>query len=291
MSPPSKPYCGGKHSPPRGRATATSATQCSRQVRAFGRRVVRDDPPRTAAAAKAATWGGERCGRKNSPNAVQGNCGRQHRLYGLLPILETRSDLRRVSSLVNTKEDHETLPLVEFEKDHPYTVHAYEGINGPVSKVSLGTLFCSVVWAGAPNVAAAAREPQSAPDGVGFGFGYFLRAKRTSNRLLHFHIVHVHVNRPYRRGREGGAHVSSFVVEEFVAAIKHRARTLGAQQVTITIDKEAPCFQLGNREYMTDKRSQTLESMYTRAGFEVVPMPHEGKRGEYRRRVELVEAL
>lgn len=283
-----KPYCGGKADPPRGRLHAIAVAQCPRQIRAFGHRVVRDEPARATAAAAAAAWGGRRCGAKNSPDAVQGNCRSQHRLYGLLPIVASRADLWRGVFRAHTPAEHAQLPRVVLRPVHPYTQRAYEGINDAVNRGALGTLFCSVVWRGADDRVAAAREPQRAPDGIGFAFGHFVKRRGPGSHAA-FHIVHVNVNPPYRRGQGGGAHVSSWIVEELVAAVKHHARSvLGATRVTLEVDPLAPCFQLGNTDHMSERRSQTLEDMYTRAGFSVIPMPSAGR---HRRRVELVADL
>ena len=287
------PYCGGKEEPPRGRSHATSPTQCARQIRAYGKRVVRDDTSQqeaTNAGLRMSDGKGRKCGRKNSPNARQGNCSRQHRLYGLLPIISSRLDVHRQGFFARTLEEHVNLPNVTFATNHPYTVRAYHGINGAVNKISRGTVFCSVVWKDAEHPDAAKMNPQMLPDGVGFGFGYFAPHSRTGDRShIHFYIVHVFVNPPFRRGEGGGAHVSSIVVEEFVEAVKYRARhELHANKITFTIDPEAKCFQLGNTQYMTERQSQSFEDMYTNAGFEVIPLPSEGRN---RRRVQLVVDL
>lgn len=219
------PYCGGKLQIPRGRALATREEQCVRQIRTFGRRVVRnEDATRTLDNAR---WGsGQNCGKRN-PLSVQGNCARQFRLYGLLPIIESESDLRRRTFVARTKEEHTRFPRVQFHPPHPYTQNRYEG------NIQRGatSVFCSVVWSLAEDVAV--MNPQGLPDGVGFGFGYFL-PRLTRGNVITFNIVHVNVNPPYRRGSSTaatGSSISSYVVREFVKGITQRARSIKCRSI------------------------------------------------------------
>lgn len=278
------PYCGGKPLPPRGRTLATREEECVRQVRTFGRRVVRDE--NAARALNGARWGsGKNCG-KRTPSSVQGNCAQQFRLYGLLPIIDSVADLRRKTFVAGTAEEHARFPRVRFHPPHPYTQNRYEGNiqRGAIS------VFCSIVWSQAED--AATMNPQSLPDGVGFGFGYFL-PRFTRGNVITFNIVHVNVNPPYRRGgatASADTSISSYVVRELVKGITQRARTVhpAARSVLVQVDPDAPCFQLGNPQYMSARRSNALEAMYTGAGFTVVPLPFEGPS---RRKVEMTVKL
>jgi len=68
-----------------------------------------------------------------------------------------------------------------------------------------------------------------------------------------------------------------------VLSVAARARALRAsgwrhvRSVRVTIDPNAPCFQLGNAQHMTARRSAELEHMYVNAGFAVVPLAHLGR--------------
>jgi hypothetical protein len=215
------------------------------------------------------------CGtRPESSGNVQEDCSRQVRLYGLLPVLERASDLRRRTFFANAPETYAALPRVPLT--HPYThaVHANANSHSRGGEV----VFVSV---GAEGVEEQewAHAPTENVGGVGFAFGYFPSGQR-GKRARSFHIVHVFVNPPYRKGAARTSTVSSWVVEQLVASVVARARRLYGSGVVLTleVDPNAPCFQLGNPQYMTEQRSQSLEDMYVGAGFEVVPLPHEGRR-------------
>lgn len=271
-------YCGSKNIVPRGKVRATQEVQCGPQIRAFGRRVVRNDQAR----ATLAQWGGGKgCG-KRSPTSVQGSCTRQFRLFGLLPIIESASDLHRRTFVAKTKAEHRELPQVNISPPHPYTQNKYEG-NIPSGAT---TVFCSVIWSKAEN--GAALRPQNIPDGVGFAFGYF-SPRLEKEKTITFNTVHVYANPPYRGGKLLTG-ISSLIVSEFVKGITYRAKEVNreARYVRIQVDPGAPCFQLGNPQYMNAKRSKVLEDMYVGAGFSVVPLPHEGRQ---RRKVELIVRL
>jgi hypothetical protein len=276
-------YCGNKNIIPRGKAKATQEFQCDRQIRAFGRRVVRSDQ----AKATLAQWGsGRGCG-KRSPTSVQGSCTRQFRLYGLLPIIESASDVQRRTFVAKTIAEHRTnLPIVDFKPPHAYTENKYTGETLPRGAT---TVFCSVIWSQAEN--GAEHRPQNIPDGVGFAFGY-LSPRLERQKTMICNIVHVYTNPPYRGGKLHGQDVSisSLVVRKFVEGVIFRAKEVNGQvqNVRIQIDPQAPCFQLGNKQYMTEKRSQVLEDMYVGAGFSVIPLPVEGAQ---RRKVERIVNL
>lgn len=277
-SSPSKmpPYCGSKASPPKGRKKAEHESDCTGQIRAFGRRMARDVPAQDV---ERVTASGRHCGMRNH-DAVMGNCRRQFRLYGVYPIVESRAEVRRRSFVAIGEEGFDALPRVRLT--HPYTKHIYDG--SLVQKKPV--IFVSVVWEGVDDVDAAAQAPQER-GGIGFAFGVLDSAYGT------FDIVHVNLNRPYRRGGSEAAVMSSWIVRELVAAVMQRVRSGGharmrRSSVTFTVDPIAPCFQLGNAQYMTERQSQGLEDMYAAAGFEVVPLPHEGQR---RRTVRLVVDL
>jgi|TARA_B100001094_G_scaffold317653_1_gene360324 hypothetical protein len=271
-------YCGSKNIVPRGKIRATQEVQCVRQIRAFGRQVVRSDQ----AKATLAQWGsGKGCGKRN-PSSVQGNCTRQFRLFGLLPIIESASDVHRRTFVAKTKTEHRQLPQVIITPPHAYTQNKYEG-NIPSGAT---TVFCSVIWSQAED--GAALRPQTIPDGVGFAFGYF-SPRLEKEKTITFNIVHVYANPPYRGGKlhAQGVSISSLVVSEFVKGITYRAKEVNreARNVRIQVDPGAPCFQLGNPQYMNAKRSKALENMYVGAGFSVIPLPYEGRQ---RRKVELI---
>jgi|EP00966_Prymnesium_polylepis_P205814 hypothetical protein len=271
-------YCGSKTIVPRGKVRATQEVQCGPQIRAFGRHVVRGDQAKAALA----QWGsGKGCG-KRSPTSVQGNCTRQFRLFGLLPIIESASDVHRRTFVAKTKEEHRRLPQVDITPPHAYTQNKYEG-NIPSGAT---TVFCSVLWSQAEDDAA--RQPQNIPDGVGFAFGYF-SPRLDKEKTITFNIVHVYVNPPYRGGKlpGQGVSISSLVVGELVKGVTYRVNEVNgkARNVRIQVDPVAPCFQLGNPQYMNTKRSNVLEDMYAGAGFSVIPLPHEGRQ---RRKVELI---
>lgn len=211
------------------------------------------------------------------------NCSRQFRLYGVYPIVERPSDLSRRSRVAMTPRDFQALPTIKLEEQHAYTVRMYKGLNPHVSG-SYPFIFVSVVWKDVGDIDAAAARPQD-PGGIGFAFGYLHRG------LSVFHIVHVNLNRPYRKGIARKSRMSSWVLSELVAAVMQRVRNspdlVAGDHVEFTIDRAAPCFQMGSAN-MTEARSQSLQDIYTRAGFEVVPLPHEGRR---RRTVRLELAV
>ena len=174
------------------------------------------------------------------------------------------------SWIADDPSSYAALPRVDIE--HGYTESVLHGTN-PHSR-SGTLLFVSVHRAGT----------RAADHRVGFAVGYFPRPRSTAREVL-FHIVHVHVDPAFRRSRLPHARVSSRVVEELVRAVTVRAHRLfpRATSVVLDVDPSAPCFQIGNPEYMSDRRSQTLLDMYRGAGFEVHAMPH---LGPTRRRVE-----
>jgi hypothetical protein len=227
------------------------------------------------------------CGSRNGAT-VQDNCRSQYRLYGLLPLIESESDLHFRSFPVQDPADFARLPRMRL--DHDYTRNVYEGRN--VHSRGRTLLAVSIVWAGLEGAAveAAVRDPTGERGGVGLAFGYFREDRPTRReRQVTFHIVHVYVNPAYRRrstAKHEGNLISSWIVEKLVAAVRIRARALGAAQVEVVVDPNAPCFQLGNTQYMTEQRSKALENMYVRAGFEVVPLLERN-----RRTVRRVEAL
>lgn len=281
-----KAYCGGKLDPPNGRTAATSPAQCKGQVRAYGRRV-RFDPAATdmgrALLQRAGGGGGATgCGtRPGSSGRVQEDCAAQVRLYGLLPAVDRARDLRRRTFSAAAPEEYAALPRVSLA--HPYTHTVYA--NGNFHSRGGDLVFVSV---GAEGVAddAWAHAPTTEVGGVGFAFGYFPRGQR-GTKARDFYIVHVYVNPPYRKGAARTSSVSAWVVEQLVASVVARARRLYGPDVALTfeIDPNAPCFQLGNAQHMTEQRSQALQGMYVDAGFTVVPLPHEGRT---RRTVRLV---
>lgn len=268
-----RPYCGGKSPPPHGRSMATSPTQCKGQVRAYGKRVRFDPVVAVMGRELLQRTGG--CGiRSKTSERVQEDCARQVRLYGLLPAVQDARDLRRRTFFADAPETYAALPRVRLT--HPYThaVHANANAHsrgGDLVFVSVGSERVEDdAWAHAPT---------DEVGGVGFAFGYFPRGQR-GTKARSFHIVHVHVNPPYRKGAARASTVSSWVVEQLVASVVARARRLYGADVALTleVDPNAPCFQLGNPQYMTEQRSQALEDMYVGAGFDVVPLPHEGRR-------------
>ena len=289
---PSGPYCGGKPSPPRGRAMATDADACRRQIRAFGRRVV--DPgmdARHAPTARALLAGGEpggrsprgrpQCGAINGRDARQSDCTRQFRRFGLLPIVEDRDDLRSRSFVWwpaladgGGQEDLPRLPTIK----HAYPNRVYRGESAhsrgkPLVAVSVGVDDDDDDDSSAAAGAWAA-DPTRTPGGVGLAFGYFSDARPTFRT---FQIVHTHVNPPYRRGSGAseGPEVSSWVVEKLVAAVVRRARGLAhargvapPARILLQIDENAPCFKLGDPKVMKPAQWAALGRMYEGAGFE-----------------------
>ena len=215
----------------------------------------------------------------------------------------------------NAKSNHQKL-LPKVKLDHAYTKGKYEGI------IPRGTttLFCSVISKMTKDKKTAFENPQKLPFGVGFAFGYFLN--KLNKTTLTFNIVHVSLNAPYRKGKKDQPReppkttptkpppttastptttraartpktpttmsISPLIVRALVNAIKSKAKDVPtekgkkATEVLIQVDPEAPCFQLGNPQYMNEKRSQTLQNMYTAANFKVVPLIN----GKTRRKVE-----
>ena len=271
---PKKSYCGGKTNPPKGRRNASSPSECKGQVRAFGRRMYMEEKEKAnhlLLNAKSTSQKGS-CG-KRSPSTVLENCVRQKRMYGLLPIVESMSDLKRRSFLAKEEDSFSLLP--EIHIDHPYTNRVYTGRNLHTRGKTL--LLVSVVWGGVENVDEAAMSP-TLSGGVGYAFGWFDAVARSSPLL--FNIVHVFLNPAYRRGEERNTGIAPLIVEQLVSSVLQRGRDNFPSRFTsvrIQVDPNAPCFQLGNSQYMSERKSMSLERMYTDAGFEVVPLPSEGR--------------
>lgn len=280
-----RPYCGGKVSAPRGRQHASTETACSRQVRAFGRRLARGQGREEAGRALLGMEAprGRRCGSR-SPDAVQESCPRQVRRYGLLPVIEARTDLTRRSFLARTAPEYAALPRVPTPR-HPYTATTLEGRNATTRGGTL--VFVSVLWSGlGEDAEGVAASPTTERGAVGFAFGYF-GGRKGHGGVRHFNVVHVHVNPAYRKGPPGYAStLSSWALEQLTRSVQQRGRELYGPGVAmvVRIDPNAPCFQMGNAEFMTAPKSQQLEDMYAGAGFSIVPLPAEGAR---RRTAEL----
>lgn len=256
--------------------------ECRGQIRSFGRRMVDMYEDESNALLKGAQGNVRSCGIRNN-GAVLENCRTQERLYGLLPIIESREDLKRRSFLMGHPSMDGGLPNVSSAITHPFTVSAYEG-NNFYSKGKV-LVFVSILWNGIPDedIDRIARDPTSR-GGVGFAFGYFERVRAT-HKIHIFNIVHVFVNPAYRKGINKKSDVASWVVAELVSGVLYRAKKLYTQgEILIQIDPNAPCFQLGNTDHMTETKSMNLQEMYAKAGFNVVPLPLEGRR---RRTVEL----
>jgi hypothetical protein len=275
-----KYYCGGKLDVRSNRAT--SPKQCSRQIRAYGRRVVKDaDAIRSGVRSDllqdAGT--GSRCGSKNG-NARQDDCRRQIRLYGLLPALEAASDLRRRTFFAKTPEDYERLPPVTG--NGTYATKVLENRNSRSRDCDLVFTSVGVPVEGSDVHPPWSRDPQRQVGGVGYAFGYF--SKTRSYGVRYFYIVRVHVNPPYRRGLARASKVASWVLREFVKSVEGRARSLYPKEtghpLTLEIDSDATCFQIGNRQHMTARESASLTQMYEDAGFEILDVSKiEGVKG------------
>jgi GNAT superfamily N-acetyltransferase len=268
------PYCGGKAGPPDGRPLAASAAQCKGQVRAFGRRLI--DAPE-AAAARLSAAGGHGCGVRGA--AALDDCRAQVRLYGVLPAVDALGDLHRRTFVAGAADEYDALPRVRVA--HAFATNVLAGR----SEHSRGgeLVFVSVGVPRDDGDAPWAARPTEIAGGVGFAFGYF-RPERGGGRRHGggsvFHIVHVYVNPPYRKGGvRRASQVSSWVLRKLVSAVVARARHHHGPgtPVELTIDPNAPCFQLGNPQYLTAARSDALERVYADAGFERVPLPHEGR--------------
>ena len=272
------PYCGNKARPD----AATNASQCKGQVRAFGRRVVPDQEARGRSLLSLERGKGRRCGlyTTDREGAVQEDCSKQWRLYGLLPIVESEADLSRRSFLATRAEEYASLPSVRI--DHPLTRRVYEGDSADARGKPL--VFVSVVWSGLDEAgkARAAAAPKEEVGAIGYAFGFF--AGRAADRV--FHIMQVYVNPAYRKGRARRSTVSSLVVGQMVSAVASRARALYGEGRGLTIAPypDAPCFQLGHPHHLSDPQSDAIEAMYVGAGFDVIPLPHMGRN---RRSVEL----
>ena len=256
---------------------ATSPAQCKGQVRAYGKRVRFDPVVAVMGRELLQRAGGGKggCGmRPQSSGRVQEDCARQVRLYGLLPVVEGARGLRRRTFYADDEASYAALPRVPLTHPYTRTVHA----NANAHSRGGDLVFVSVGAEGVDD-REWAHAPTDEVGGVGIAFGYFPRGQR-GTKARAFHIVHVYVNPPYRKGTARTSAVSSWVVEQLVASVVARARRLYGADVALTleVDPNAPCFQLGNAQYMTERRAQALEDMYVGAGFEVVPLPHEGRR-------------
>jgi predicted ATPase len=97
--------------------------------------------------------------------------------------------------------------------------------------------------------------------------------------------VSVFLNKAYRKGRKRETNLSSSILEHLCTAVRRRGNAKGMARIRVTVDPNAPCFQMGNRQHMTDEKSMSLQNMYEGAGFDVVPLPHEGRN---RRTVERI---
>lgn len=275
-------YCGGKASPPNGRVHASSVTQCARQVRAYGRRMVSVGRTRgRALLGSASNEPPRRCGARNG-TARQDDCTRQVRLYGLLPVVESRSDLRRRTWIANDAVGYASLPTAPPAAEHGYT----DGVLRNTNRHSRGKELVFVSVGAGDGGDGWASNPVRTPGGVGYAFGYFDHVTRKPSRRtqeLSFNVVSIYVNPPYRKGVARQTDVSSWVVEKLVLSVAARARVLrrdfgwhNVRRVRVTVDPEAPCFQLGHEHHMTSQKSAALERMYVGAGFDVLPLPHLG---------------
>ena len=81
---------------------------------------------------------------------------------------------------------------------HPYTRSVYENSN--VHSRGAEVVFVSVgVAAEGVSEEEWASDPTGEVGGVGFAFGYFPSGQR-GKKARDFHVVHVYVNPPYRKG-------------------------------------------------------------------------------------------
>lgn len=219
----------------------------------------------TSANSTSSLEGPAKCGRKNSPNARQNQCRRQHRAYGLLPIVEGDHDIstRRYTA----KRQGDQLPDVPTVGDHGFVLSMYERTHMDIRGRPL--LFLSMKHRSAPDSVYAA--PDSTPGAVGYAFGYY--GALSARKQAVFHIVRVYVNPAYRKyGRgDGGNDTSVTALKRLATAAIAEARDcVGATIRTLEIRPHdaAPCLQVGHEHSLLDPVH--LLALYTNAGFHSV---------------------
>jgi hypothetical protein len=254
------PYCGAH--PSRRSNPPPSAADCAKQIRLFGRFV---HTPREGAGRLTdyARWrsGADHqpienatyCGAKRSDKLpkTQRACSRNHRLYGLLPIVETRGDVEGIVS--GYAADYPTLPATRFlPQDPKCAIYEPDRIDKKTGKVARGghpfsrnlyekatSAFTSAnpVLISVVSTAVSDAQREAARDtltGVGF-IGFLLGDLQLPSRgrgHVEFHMLQFYVALPYRKS--GVSHL-------VWAAARDAITTAVSSEIQFTIHTKAGC--------------------------------------------------